>query len=144
MKTKHLLKLLALNLALTTVFAAALPYPSPSQSGGGGGRSPLMSMSSVRIVARMQQQQEARKLLDNLKKIKNAAEKQAIINDMREDAPELLNAAAATAGAGASDEKIFDTLLDMMEKEYMEETLAIARDLHAGATPTPAPGSRIH
>lgn len=91
MKTKYLLQLLALNLALTTVFAAAaaLPSPSPSQNGGGGGggryASMLASMSSVKIIERMKEHEEHGAILNLLRGITDKEKKQGLIQEFRKE-----------------------------------------------------------
>ncbi|MCX7342660.1 MAG: hypothetical protein NT128_00725 [Proteobacteria bacterium] len=149
MKTKYLLKLVALNLALTTVFAAALPSPSPSQSDGGGGgehyKSMIANLSSVKIMKKMEEHAKHKEMLGILKQIEEGAKKgNAELLKSRTDLVTSFKADNLEGiPAGASDEEIFSHMVEGMEQEITEEMLAIAGDLHAGANP-PAPGSRIH
>jgi len=82
MKTKYLLKLVALNLALTTVFAAALPSPSPSQATSKVAdmhKNMLASMSSYKLIARINDHEKHGKILDLLKQIEDGALRQGQI-----------------------------------------------------------------
>lgn len=148
MKTKYFLRLVELNLALTTIFAAALPLPnSTSQSAEGRGTSNapmIVNPSNVKAIETIEQNAKHKEMVATLKKIEEGAKKgdadqikkrADLVASFQKDNPE-------GTPAGNSDEEIFSKIIANAEQELADELVEIAQELRDLANP-PVQGAEV-
>ncbi len=136
METKHLLKLAALNLALTTMFAAALPPPNTyiqSSEGSVAANAPMITnTSNVKAIEKMEQNAKHREIIATLRKIEEGAKKG--------DVDQLKKRAALVASF--QEEEIFSIIIADAEQELGDELVEIAQKLREVAN-TPVQGAEV-